>query len=308
MKKWFLPAIALVAALLAFRIAVPGSHGLADSEATVVSAVGVAQVDGQTAFVEVTLAVPRGLDEHVAAQAALREQGARPIAPRDLQSENFTTTGLAWDQFSDGDAGNDSVVQNYNPNGDPTGGFGDDVLLATHATWTDVPTSKFAFSYGGTTNRCPSLVRECAGPQVFDGFNDVGWGALSCNVMRCTLGVTWSSSSVDEADVWLNTAAAWHAGATACTNVVGQFDLQTVTAHEQGHVAGLGHSTVQAALMYARYQGAHCQLHQDDIDGITFLYPDGPAPTPTNTPDPAASPTPTPTPNCPPGHARRGLC
>jgi hypothetical protein len=50
-------------------------------------------------------------------------------------------------------------------------------------------------------------------------------------------------------------------------------DLVTVAAHEIGHSLGLGHSPVPGALMDAFYNGSHRFLHQDDIDGIRFLYP-----------------------------------
>ena len=43
--------------------------------------------------------------------------------------------------------------------------------------------------------------------------------------------------------------------------------------HENGHVLGLGHSPEMEAVMFATYHGEVLDLHQDDIDGITFLYP-----------------------------------
>ena len=112
--------------------------------------------------------------------------------------------------------------------------------MTTQDTWTAVSDSTFAFSYD-TTDRCPSLVRECQGPQVFDGFNDVAWLELrGC----CTLRVTWFGTSMDEADMALNTKFNW-------TN---DYDPETVFLHENGHVVGLGHSNVVGAVMeaYAR--------------------------------------------------------
>lgn len=322
MKRAIAVAGALLAAAgIALFLDAFGNHGSAAGGPRVISVLGVAQVQGNDSFVEILAVVPSGRSERDVASEVLREQGARAAGHRDLDAAAFSTSGLVWDQFSDGTAGNDVMTQNYNPAGDATGGAGEATLLASQATWTDVASSKFAFSYGGRTARCPSLVRECPGDQVFDGFNDVGWIALSCNPARCTLGVTWYSTSIDEADMALNSAASWHGGATACTNVNGAYDAQSVFLHENGHALGLGHSSVQQAVMYAYYQGARCALHQDDIDGVSALYPAGGAPaataTPTDTPDPdaptaTATPTPTntptPAPNCPPGHQRRGLC
>jgi hypothetical protein len=60
----------------------------------------------------------------------------------------------------------------------------------------------------------------------------------------------------------------------------GQYSAQTaavkrfVMAHELGHVFGLGHSSVGEALMFASVSSKEdVNLHQDDIDGINYLYP-----------------------------------
>ena len=172
--------------------------------------------------------------------------------------------------------------------------------------------------WDGATTRCPSLVAECPGGQVFDGFNDVAWMDLGrCSIGRCTLGVTWfATTDPDEGDMALNTRVSWRTNGS-------DYDVESVMLHENGHVLGLGHSSVTQAVMYAYYGGLRRSLHQDDIDGVTSLYPeDGGAPTstPTNTPaptntatatstpDPNATATGTPTANCPPGWRRQGRC
>ncbi len=205
--------------------------------------------------------VPPGADARAVAQAALEEQGARPFEPAALGSDGFTTTGLLWDTLP--------VVQNYNPADEPAslGGAGQTALTDTHDTWDGVATSFFSFS--GTipnTNRCPSLVKECAGPQTFDGYNDVGWVRMGGR----TLGVTWYGTGTDEADMALNTRYAWNDG---CTDDSGSYDVETVFLHENGHVVGLGHSQDPTAVMATPYHGAQCSLGQDDIEGATYLYP-----------------------------------
>ncbi|WP_293257821.1 matrixin family metalloprotease [Nannocystis sp.] len=50
------------------------------------------------------------------------------------------------------------------------------------------------------------------------------------------------------------------------------FDLTTVAAHEIGHALGLAHSSINGALMYAYYGGAHRNLESDDISGIQAIY------------------------------------
>jgi hypothetical protein len=50
--------------------------------------------------------------------------------------------------------------------------------------------------------------------------------------------------------------------------------LEIVFAHEMGHVLGLGHSALNAALMYQNLTGkTQAALTQDDMDGVSHLYP-----------------------------------
>ena len=113
------------------------------------------------------------------------------------------------------------------------------------------------------------MVKECRGKQTFDGWNDVGWLDIKD---PNTLGVTWSGTSIDEADMVLDTGHSW------ATDNINNYDVQTVLAHEEGHALGLGHSGVVGAIMEAIYAGPRRGLHADDIAGVSALYPSGPPP------------------------------
>jgi hypothetical protein len=208
--------------------------------------------------VEILVHVPEGQDANAAAERALAGQGAKkaPKPPAPPQENSYSFTGLVWDTFP--------VRQNYNGAGSPQPAA-ESALKATQGAWSSVGGSTFRITSGGTTTRCPSLVRECPGAQRNDRYNDVGWAQLQ----NGTLGVTWSTSGTDEADMAINTRYRWNTG---CTAVSGSFDLQSVYLHENGHVAGLGHSTDLSAVMYPSYQTARCTLAQDDRNGIIALY------------------------------------
>jgi hypothetical protein len=240
--------IAILIATIAI-VALTGLPGGAAQGGRIVSGIGTADVGGVKAIVEVIVFVPAGTNARSAVADALGSQGAKPV------SNAYTYTGLVWNP--------PAVTQNYNPSKEPLSAL--NALKSSESTWSNVGGSSFKFTFGATTTRCPSLVRECPGPQALDGHEDVGWARLGGN----TLGVTWSTTSPPEADMALNTRFAWSSG---CTNVANRIDVETVLLHENGHVLGLGHSSDPNAIMYPSYQGARCALGQDDINGLTALY------------------------------------
>jgi hypothetical protein len=77
--------------------------------------------------------------------------------------------------------------QNYNGAAERVAGART-ALTNTYGDWSSVSGSTYRITSGGTTTRCPSLVKECPGAQRNDRFNDVGWAGLA----NGTLGVTWS--------------------------------------------------------------------------------------------------------------------
>jgi len=235
--------------------------GLLATAAPAMAAGRVIAVDGVSKTnadrrVEILVHVPEGQSASAAADRALAGQGAKAAPPEQPQSNSYTFTGLFWDVLP--------VRQNYNPAGQRVADA-QTALTNTYPDWSGVSGSTYRIQFGGTTTRCPSLVKECPGAQKNDRLNDVGWAPLQ----NGTLGVTWSTSGTDEADMAINTRYAW---TTGCRAVSGSYDLESVILHENGHVAGLGHSTDINAVMYPSYQTARCALAQDDKNGLAALY------------------------------------
>ena len=208
--------------------------------------------------VEILVHVPEGANANAAAERALAGQGAKkaPEPPPEAPQENsYSFTGLVWDTCR--------VAQNYNP---PRRTRAARDRADQHATGLEHRRGlRLRDRVRRQHARCPSLVRECPGAQSNDRLNDVGWAQLQ----NGTLGVTWSTSGSDEADMAINTRYSWNTG---CTRRPGSFDLESVYLHENGHVAGLGHSTDTSAVMYPSYQTARCSLAADDRAGIAALY------------------------------------
>lgn len=249
---------------LALLLAVPAS---AQADGRVASATGVKQVNGEKFFVDVVVAVRSGQSARKTTNKALSRQGARRVKPPWAGGpggpdggggggEDFFYTGLEWSP--------PSVVQNYSPANQPLAAK--PALTNTYSEWSNVPNSDYDIAYGQDTTRCPSLVRECPGPQVKDPYNDVGWVAIGGN----TLGVTWYTTSDPEADMALNTRFTWK---DTCNSGGSGYDVETVFLHENGHVAGLDHTTTTDSVMYPSYQRPRCTLSSYDEHSLANLYP-----------------------------------
>jgi hypothetical protein len=259
-----------------FALGSMGNSGSAASQGPpthLASAFGRANIAGQETFVHVTVAGVSAQSAQAGARAELARRGAVPV-----QSAEYTKNGT-WKQFGDNDLDNDFVVLHYNPDGGPNYQA---AIGGSTPSWNNVATSSFVFSWGSDTNACPSLVDECTGPQEFNFANEAGWldlGGIDNNSI--TLGVTWFNfrtrggrfAAPQETDMVLNSNGDIHWDANSGSYWL-DIDSVTVAAHEFGHMAGLGHSSDELALMYPSYQEARITLlGTDDIAGISALYP-----------------------------------
>jgi hypothetical protein len=167
------------------------------------------------------------------------------------------------------------VSVHVNPANCPTG-VGD-ALAAAMDLWHSAPTSKLRLAMGAQTST--SIATLLSG-----NFSEQVVVACSTNIASDTSG-TYAASTVAGVGVALLNSAGQIRRGYLLINVDNspgsqRFDLlstaqqNTLLAHEMGHVLGLGHSPYEGALMY--FDGSlktSLNLHQDDIDGISYLYP-----------------------------------
>jgi len=159
-----------------------------------------------------------------------------------------------------------------NPSGGPSGNLS--AIQASMQTWTDVVTSYFTFVYGGTTTNTSY--------GTDDGVNIVCFGpmGLTGTLAENTFWFYTNSGQIIDSDIKFNTNYTW-----ATNGSSGAYDVQNVGTHESGHslsLADLYNSADSEKTMYGYASAGEIKkrtLDQDDIDGITYLYPDTTPPT-----------------------------
>ena len=266
-----LVSILVVASISIFTTSAFGNpNGLPDqAKANVISVMGTGHIQGELVIVEILVEIQPGENANQVAREVLKANNLKPFSSAGLGNDGFTVTGFYWPD----DRGLTQHFNTANQEADTA-----TLLTATHTDWNNVGTSDFTFSSVGSSLKCPSMVKECPGPQVFDRENTVGWLSIKS---RGTLAIAYfavHSTEGPETDIALNTRYTWSGDCN--TNTAGIIDVETVLRHENGHAAGIGHSKDSAALMAPYYSGANCLLnYYDDKEAITYLYDPDPSDT-----------------------------
>lgn len=129
--------------------------------------------------------------------------------------------------------------------------------------WSLVETTFFEFDYRGTNSS--SLGAN-------DGINNNGFGTSLQFGYSLAVTLIWfypddypgpEAGNIIDADIEFNSNMDW----------MSEYDLMTVAIHEAGHVLGLDHETSVECIMQPIYFGTNQFLFEDDIDGVSSIYP-----------------------------------
>ena len=131
--------------------------------------------------------------------------------------------------------------------------------------WNGIATSNLKVTYAGTTtstsySATPTVYCETNFQSVtgLDQSGVVGAGAITTASSRPATGILILNASSSNGNI----------GNFSSTK------LKIIMAHEIGHVLGLGHADDSTALMYYDATAkTTLNLSQDDVDGMTYLYP-----------------------------------
>ena len=167
-----------------------------------------------------------------------------------------------------------SVTFGANPAGGPSGSLS--AICSAADTWSNVATSTFTFYCSSTSQN--TVIGSSDGMNVigFDPLPEGHEGTLAINYYWFYSG----NGQMVESDIIINLAYPW-----ATDGSLDAYDVQNVATHEFGHSLCLkdlyNSSNDSEKTMYGFSSMGETKqrtLHQDDIDGITYLYPEGPLP------------------------------
>ena len=161
-----------------------------------------------------------------------------------------------------------TVTYYVNTSGGPSDSLA--AIQAAMQTWTDVPSSSFRFVYGGPAT---NTVRN---PD--DGINIIYFGKKRNKARVARNYVRWNKESgkLYDSDIVFNTA---HKLSAADKCPEDSYDIQGVLTHELGHSLTLNElykQTHEEKTMYWKENKGDTKkrtLDQDDVDGISYLYP-----------------------------------
>jgi len=157
------------------------------------------------------------------------------------------------------------------PEGDLNAAIDDAILI-----WNSIPTTRILLTRGETVTTKAAQVLSGDGNKgpptpviICDPALSTTLQASSSSIPALT-GLAANGLQINYGFILLNSES----GRRANIANLSSDKLRIVLAHEMGHVLGLGHSANSKALMYFdATEKKTMSLSQDDMDGVTYLYP-----------------------------------
>jgi hypothetical protein len=194
---------------------------------------------------------------------------------------NGRTISLKW-------AGRATSVQYFVTDAGVTGvssGEFRDAVTRAFGTWQNVSTSSVGFDFGGFVSSRP-LDQDNANVIGFANRPDLERTLASTSFLIDT-----RSGEIIESDIFFNSKFDW---SVSSAGDPGRYDVQSIATHEAGHFLGLGHSSlgetevnptggrrllsaasVMFPIAYSSGNIVDRQLQDDDVAGVSDIYPDG---------------------------------
>ncbi len=145
-------------------------------------------------------------------------------------------------------------------------------LDAALELWNNIPGSSLVLARGSSTTTVAAFMADTATdtPVILcDPQMSTNLGTDSNFIPGATMRVA-GSSNITYGGILLNAEA----GKSSQIANLTPLELEIVMAHEMGHVLGLGHSSIESALMYYSIgDKSELLIGEDDRDGVRFLYP-----------------------------------
>jgi len=160
---------------------------------------------------------------------------------------------------------NPEVTFNVNTSNCPAGMDVPGLIQEAVKIWNNVATSRVKISYNSSTTST-----TFANPTtVYCETNFQGVTGADHDYVPAAAAVQPSGHYAVGGLLYLNVS-----GGQANISLYDRTSLLVIIAHEVGHILGLGHSQQPSALMYFDAGSKqYLTLGQDDIDGLTYLYP-----------------------------------
>lgn len=162
-----------------------------------------------------------------------------------------------------------------NPENAPNPNIVGDVEAAM-AAWSNVEGSTLRVVNGGTASACTNYAGINA--IVFNNCDGRFSPTPECSRIIALGGMRWTTTQTKVVNgVTFNKATRGFISFNPFSDCSfsNHCDIREITTHELGHALGLGHSQFADATMasFVHLDGRCASIKQDDIDGITFLYP-----------------------------------